>query len=124
VERREINWAFIMHKVIQDEVRALKVDKLFFLPSYLAQLYAYAKYKLEIEIDDRDVIKKLYGTKDEDVLTHKEEASSEMIEEGSNEVPLEASGDTEEGDQSDYVSSIDTDYRYEGAFDGSSNKGF
>jgi hypothetical protein len=46
------------------------------LPSYQAQLYAYAACKLEIEIDDRDVIKELYGTKDEDVLTEKEEASS------------------------------------------------
>jgi hypothetical protein len=89
-------------------VRALKADKLFFLPSYLAQLYAYAKCKLEIEIDDRDAIKELYGTEDEDVLTNKEEASSETTEEGSIEVPLEASGDTEEGDQSDYVSSVQT----------------
>jgi hypothetical protein len=98
VERREINWAFIMHKVIQDEVRALKVDKLFFLPSYLAQLYAYAKYKLEIEIDDKNIIKELYGTKDENVLTDEEEASSETTDDGSTEVPLEASSDTEEGD--------------------------
>jgi hypothetical protein len=78
------------------------------LPSYLAQLYAYAKCKLEIEIDNRDVIKELYGTEDEDVLTDKEEANSETIEEESTEVPLEASGDTEESDQSDYVSSVQT----------------
>jgi hypothetical protein len=97
-----------MHKVIQDEVRALKVDKLFFLTSYLAHLYAYAKCKLEIEIDDRDVIKELYGTEDEDVLIDEEEACSKMIEKGSTEVPLDASGDTEECDQSDYVSSVQT----------------
>jgi hypothetical protein len=97
-----------MHKVIQNKVKALKAYKLSFLPSYLAQLYAYAKCKLEIEIDDKDVIKKLYGTEDEDVFTNKEEASSEAIEKESTEVPLEASGDTEEGDQSDYVSSVQT----------------
>jgi hypothetical protein len=61
-----------MHKVIQDKVRALNDDKLFFLPSYLAQLYAYAECKLEIEIDDKDIINELYGTEDEDVLTDEE----------------------------------------------------
>jgi hypothetical protein len=105
---REINWAFIMHRVIQDEVKALKADKLSFLPSYLARLYAYAECELEIEVDDRDVIKELYGTEDEDALTDEEEASSEKTEERSTEIPLEASGDTEEGDQSDYVFSVQT----------------
>jgi hypothetical protein len=95
-----------MHKVIQDEIRALKAHKLLFLLSYLAQLYTYAECKLEIEIDDIYIIKKLYGTEDEDVLTDKEDASSKKIEERSTEVPLEASDDTEEGDHSDYVSLV------------------
>jgi hypothetical protein len=92
--------------VILDEVRALKADKLFFLPSYLAQLYAYAKCKLEIEINDIDIIKELYGIEDEEYLTDKKEAGSEKIEGRSTEIPLKASGDTEEGDQSDYMSLV------------------
>ncbi|CAK9879717.1 unnamed protein product [Sphagnum jensenii] len=81
---REINWAFIMHKVIQDEVRALGPKKLCYLPSYLAQLYAYGDCQLVIErhhrVLVRRVIKEVYGTS-EDELTNEEEATYEETKE-------------------------------------------
>jgi hypothetical protein len=98
---REINWAFIMHKVIHDEVRALGPKKLCSLPSYLAQLYAYGDCQLVIERHQRNlvrrVIKEVYGTS-EDELTDEEEATYEETEEESTEVPLEDYGETEGGD--------------------------
>jgi hypothetical protein len=107
-EEREINWAFIMHKVIQDEVRALGPKKLCYLPSYLAQLYAYGDCQLVIErhhkVLVRRVIKEVYGTS-KDELTNEEEATYEETEEESTEVPLEDCGETEGGDQSFYMSS-------------------
>ncbi|CAN5962657.1 unnamed protein product [Sphagnum jensenii] len=99
--QREINWAFIMHKVIQDEVRALGPKKLCSLPSYLAQLYAYGDCQLVIErhhrVLVRRVIKEVYGTS-EDELTDEEEATYEETKEESTEVPLEDYGETEGGD--------------------------
>jgi hypothetical protein len=124
---REINWAFIMHKVIQDEVRALGPKKLCSLPSYLAQLYAYGDYQLVIErhhrVLVRRVIKEVYGTS-EDELTDEEEATYEETKEESTEVPLEDYGETEGGDQSflhELISAIE--YKYDGTFDGNSSSG-
>ncbi|CAK9274425.1 unnamed protein product [Sphagnum jensenii] len=81
---REINWAFIMHKVTQDEVRALGPKKLCYLPSYLAQLYAYGDCQLVIErhhkVLVRRVIKEVYGTS-EDELTNEEATYEETKEE-------------------------------------------
>ncbi len=86
---REINWAFIMHKVIQDEVRALGPKKLCYLPSYLAQFYAYGDCQLVIErhhkVLVRRVIKEVYGTL-EDELTDEEEATYEETEEENTKV--------------------------------------
>ncbi len=97
-----------MHKVIQDEVRALGPKKLCYLPSYLAQLYAYGDYQLVIErhhrVLVRRVIKEVYGTS-EDELTNEEKATYEETEEESIEVPLEDYGEIERGDQSFYMSS-------------------
>jgi hypothetical protein len=124
---REINWAFIMHKVIQDEVRALGPKKLCYLPSYLAQLYAYGDCHLVIErhhtVLVRRVIKEVYGTS-EDELTDEEEATYEETEEESTEVPLEDYGETEGGDQS-FLHELrsTTKYKYDGTFDGSSSSG-
>jgi hypothetical protein len=107
LREREINWAFIMHKVIQDEVRALGPKKLCYLPSYLAQLYAYGDCQLIIErhhiVLVIRVIKEVYGTS-EDELTYEEEATYEETKEESTEVPLEDYGETEGGDQSFYMS--------------------
>jgi hypothetical protein len=36
-QTRKINWGFVMHKVIHDEVKALRPNKETYLPSYLAQ---------------------------------------------------------------------------------------
>jgi hypothetical protein len=105
---REINWAFIMHKVIHDEVRALGPKKLCYLPSYLAQLYAYGDCQLVIErhhkVLVRRVIKEVYGTS-EDEFTHEEKATYEETKEESTEVPLEDYGEIKGGDQSFYMSS-------------------
>jgi len=105
---REIDWAFIMHKLIQDEVRALGPKKLCYLPNYMAQLYAYGNCQLVIERHHRvmvkKVIKEVYGTL-EDELTDEEEATYEEIEEESTKVPLEDYGETKGGDHSFYMSS-------------------
>jgi len=97
-----------MHKVIQDEVRALGPKKLCYLPSYLAQLYAYGDCQLVLERHHkflvRRVIKEVYGTS-EDELTDEEEATYEEIEEESTEVRLEDYGEIEGGDRSFYMSS-------------------
>jgi len=53
---REIDWAFIMHKLIQDEVRALGPKKLCYLPNYMAQLYAYGDCQLIIERHHRVMV--------------------------------------------------------------------
>jgi hypothetical protein len=123
---REINWAFIMHKVTQDEVRALGPKKLCYLPSYLAQFYAYGDCQLVIErhhrVLVRRVIKEVYGTS-EDELTD-EEATYEETKEESTEVPLEDYGETEGGDQS-FLHELRsaTEYKYDGTFDGNSSSG-
>jgi hypothetical protein len=70
---KQINWGFIMHKVIQDKVKSLKPRKLSYLPSYLAQLYLYGECQLETEINDKNVIRDIYGIADSD----EEESNSE-----------------------------------------------
>ncbi|CAK9868329.1 unnamed protein product [Sphagnum jensenii] len=84
-----------MHKVIQDEVRALGPKKLCSLPSYLVQLYAYGDCQLVIErhhrVLVRRVIKEVYGTSEDELI-------NEETEEESTEVPLEDYGETEGGD--------------------------
>ncbi|CAM6013774.1 unnamed protein product [Sphagnum balticum] len=78
-----------MHKVIQDEVRTLGPKKLCYLPSYLAQLYAYGDCQLVIEKHHKvlvgRVIKEVYGTS-EDELIDEEEVTYEETEEESTEV--------------------------------------
>jgi hypothetical protein len=39
IEHEQISWAMILHKVIHDEVKALRPNKVTYLPNYLAQLY-------------------------------------------------------------------------------------
>jgi hypothetical protein len=83
-----------MHKMIQDEVKSLEPGKLSYLPSYLAQLYSYRECQLEIEINDINVIRDIYGIADSD----EEEFDSEKTEEGSTDESSKADSEMEEGD--------------------------
>jgi hypothetical protein len=83
-----------MHKVIQNEVKSLKLGKLSYLPSYLAQLYSYGECQLETEINDKNVIQNIYGIADSD----EEKFDSEKTEEGSTEESSKADSEMKEGD--------------------------
>jgi hypothetical protein len=83
-----------MHKVIQDKVKSLKPGKFSYLPSYLAQLYSYEECQLETKINDKNVIRDIYGIADSD----EEESDSKKTEEGSIEESSKAASEMEEGD--------------------------
>ncbi len=79
----------------------MKLGKLFYLPSYLTQIYSYGEYQLEIEINDWNVIQDICGIVDSD----EEEADSEKTKKKSIDEPLKALRDIEEEDDRSYTSS-------------------
>jgi hypothetical protein len=88
--------------VIHDEIRALRPNKVTYLPSYLAQLYKHGNYLKETQrvqrLRHKQLIINVYGTL-EDTLTKEEEESDKQsveIEEPKTEGEEEASLEEEE----------------------------
>jgi hypothetical protein len=79
-QNRKINLASVMHKVIYDEVKALRPKEKTYLPSYLAQLYAHGNCLIGEERMERKSIKNalrnVYGST-QDTLTDNEQEETQ-----------------------------------------------